>query len=353
MYGQTEDNLSDISVIIPVYNALETMRRCIDSVLNQSIKNYEIVLVDDGSTDGSETICDYYGRQPNITVVHKKNGGLGSARNAGIDAAKGKYICFVDSDDYVRSDYLKSMYKEMKKDGVGIAIAGYTLRRGNFAIDYSPQRSSGMYSGREYYRILLQYARGNSILYFAWNKMFDKSVIVEYGLRFLDRHCAEDMLFNAQYFQHIHKISIVKECEYVYIVGNRNSLSSRRRPGFWDDMNIVYREYTQIYKNRAARVEDNNAINELTLVLLRNAVSNYISNEKFIIRDTVRYIKKCCADKIIRENIRDVRATAPFQKVVKLLVNKKRFFSFALLIKAKSIIKNYLFPMFAIMRKFC
>ena len=91
-----------ISVVIPVYNVKKYLKKCLETVVNQTYSNLEIILVDDGSTDGSEKICDEYATQyNNVSVIHKKNGGLSSARNAGIDVAKGKYIGFIDSDDFV------------------------------------------------------------------------------------------------------------------------------------------------------------------------------------------------------------------------------------------------------------
>ena len=91
-----------VSVIVPVYKVENVLHYCIDSILNQTYKNFELILVDDGSPDNSGKICDEYAKKDNrIKVIYKENGGVSSARNCGIDAAKGKYVCFVDSDDYV------------------------------------------------------------------------------------------------------------------------------------------------------------------------------------------------------------------------------------------------------------
>ena len=99
-----------ISIIVPVYNAEQYLRRCIDSILNQSFTDFELILIDDGSKDKSSDICDEYAaKDSRIKVYHKENGGVSSARNLGLDNANGEWIAFVDSDDFIKEDYLKHM----------------------------------------------------------------------------------------------------------------------------------------------------------------------------------------------------------------------------------------------------
>ena len=103
-----------ISIIVPVYNVRNYIRDCIDSILAQTISTYELLLIDDGSTDGSGSICDEYGKTDDrIRVFHKENGGLSSARNKGLEVAKGGYICFIDSDDTVSADFLEKLYNAL------------------------------------------------------------------------------------------------------------------------------------------------------------------------------------------------------------------------------------------------
>lgn len=101
-----------ISVIVPCYNVMEYLPKCVESILSQTYKNLEIILVDDGSTDSSGKICDGYAAKDNrIKVIHKKNGGLSDARNVALDVMKGEYVTFIDSDDYVANDYVEFLYK--------------------------------------------------------------------------------------------------------------------------------------------------------------------------------------------------------------------------------------------------
>lgn len=122
-----------ISVIVPVYNVEKYLKKCVQSVLDQDFKDFELILVDDGSTDNSGSICDDYAlKDSRIRVIHKKNGGLSDARNKGTDCAKGKYITYVDSDDYISKEYLKTLNNLVEKYSADIAITGIkTFTDGN------------------------------------------------------------------------------------------------------------------------------------------------------------------------------------------------------------------------------
>ena len=103
-----------ISVVIPVYNVEQYLPKCIESIMNQTYKNLEIILVNDGSTDGSQKICEEYKSIDNrIKIINKENGGLSDARNVGIDNSSGNYITFIDSDDYIDDDYVYTLYKSL------------------------------------------------------------------------------------------------------------------------------------------------------------------------------------------------------------------------------------------------
>ena len=115
-----------LSIIVPVYNVEKYLRCCIDSICRQENMNKEIILVNDGSTDGSGAICDDYAKKyPEITVIHKENGGLASARNAGLDAMNGSYVGFIDSDDFIAEDMYATLYKALKDTNSRVACCGW------------------------------------------------------------------------------------------------------------------------------------------------------------------------------------------------------------------------------------
>lgn len=117
-----------ISVIVPIYNVEKYLDRCVKSLINQTYKNIEIILVDDGSPDKCPEMCDYYATEDyRIKVIHKENGGLSDARNVGIEKSTGSYISFVDSDDWVEEDFIEELYNNIKRENADISIIGYTL----------------------------------------------------------------------------------------------------------------------------------------------------------------------------------------------------------------------------------
>lgn len=119
------ENTALLSVVVPVYNVEEYLARCVDSILNQTYRNLEVILVDDGATDSSGSICDdFAAKDSRVRVIHKKNGGLSSARNAGIDMASGEYITFVDSDDWIEADAYEHMLDVMKRYQVKLVCGG-------------------------------------------------------------------------------------------------------------------------------------------------------------------------------------------------------------------------------------
>ena len=123
---QTEnENKITLSIIVPVYNVEKYLEDCVESLLNQTYQNYEIILVDDGSTDTSGQICDEYSGDSRIHVIHKANEGAGAARNTGIEIATGDYITFIDSDDYIAGCYLERMVQTAEQTGSDIVQCGY------------------------------------------------------------------------------------------------------------------------------------------------------------------------------------------------------------------------------------
>ena len=125
-------NIDLISIIIPVYNVEQYLSRCIDSVINQTYKNLEIILIDDGSTDDSGEICDEYALKDNrIKVMHKQNGGVSSARNEGLDISKGNYIGFIDSDDFIEKDMYEFLYDLLTKNNCDISCCNKFIFKDN------------------------------------------------------------------------------------------------------------------------------------------------------------------------------------------------------------------------------
>lgn len=202
-----------ISIIVPIYNAEKQLRRCIDSILNQIYEDYELLLVDDGSTDGSGEICDMYTQKDNrITAFHKKNGGVSSARNIGLDYAKGDWVSFIDSDDYVNNNFLSDFISDVTENDE-LIVQGFTIIKQNseqLTVKYIKD-TCNISEGLD--RLCHQNFPGT-----IWNKLFRKSIINANAIRFNENYkFKEDELFLLEYLNQIQLIKFKDSFNYQYI----------------------------------------------------------------------------------------------------------------------------------------
>ncbi len=165
-----------ISVIVPIYKVEKYLRKCVESVINQSYSNLEIILVDDGSPDKCPVICDEYSKKDNrIIVIHKPNGGLSDARNYGIEKATGKYISFIDSDDYVSYDYIEYLYNNIKRENADISIVlpqTFFKEETNIKVKNKPEKIRVFNSKTALITMLYQKEFDTS----AWGKLYKKDL---------------------------------------------------------------------------------------------------------------------------------------------------------------------------------
>lgn len=206
-----------VSIIIPVYNAENTLKRCVDSVLSQTFSDFELILIDDGSKDASPSIIDDYAQQDSrIVPIHKTNGGVSSARNAGLDVASGEYVTFIDSDDYVTTTFLEDMI--VSNDDIVICGIFYVINFGENKQTKIENLKSIRYTYENTAMFLKEYG-DNIIVRTPWAKLFKKNIIDEYNIRFNSRmRYGEDTLFNLEVFMRSKCICLCPQPEYYYIV---------------------------------------------------------------------------------------------------------------------------------------
>ncbi|WP_404987520.1 glycosyltransferase family 2 protein [Clostridium culturomicium] len=230
-----------VSVIVPVYNAEKYIEKCVNSIRNQSLKDIEIILINDGSIDRSKEIIEGYAKQDNrIVVINKENGGPAAARNKGIKLAKGKYIGFVDSDDYIEPDMYEKLFEVADKDKVQVAMCGYkhinTYKNTNEII--SSNVEFNMIHNKEYIReqIIRTFTKNTNYGYFSlWNKLYDRQWLLSTGILMDEtRDHGEDWWFNINIFMNISSFIAIGEPLYNYIHVNSNSLMVKYREEQFD-----------------------------------------------------------------------------------------------------------------------
>lgn len=209
-----DDNLSLISIIVPVYNVSNYLDNCIKSIINQTYKNIEIILVDDGSTDDSSNICDkYLKKDKRIKVIHKSNGGLSSARNIGIVNSNGEYITFIDSDDYVEKEYVEVLYKNIIKYSSDISIGSHKVIYESGKIIYKSNNLEYSCTPKETLKNMLY---DNGIDVSAWAKLYKRELFK--SIRYPEGRLFEDAATTYKLIDKSKKISVNLKPIYNYTI---------------------------------------------------------------------------------------------------------------------------------------
>ena len=207
-----------ISIIVPCYKAEPYLERCIESIIGQTFEQWELILIDDGSPDKTGEICDAYcSRDKRIKVVHKENGGVSAARNDGIEIAEGEFICFIDPDDYIKSDFLQVLYDEKLKTDAGLIVTGFTEVSTSGEIKVIKPEDH-YYLSTEFKHIFDDELKWRP-MGLVWGKLFCKSIITVNNLRF-DQGISygEDRIFLLNYLMFIDDLTFVEYDGYMYSV---------------------------------------------------------------------------------------------------------------------------------------
>ena len=208
-----------ISIIIPVYNGEKYLRPCIDSILHQTYKHWELLLIDDGSKDTSGAICDEYASDPRISVVHKENGGQASARNQGVAMAKGEYISFVDCDDWLETDMYERMVQTMHSQQAEIIICGYIEEYKSRQKKVHADGEMKVYEASEALKLVLRGKIGS----YLWSMLFRREVVQEL---MPDLNPYEDHATIFKWISHARRVVVLHQAFYHYRQLGSSSLHS-------------------------------------------------------------------------------------------------------------------------------
>lgn len=311
------------SIIVPIYNIEKYLNKCINSVLAQSFYDFELILVDDGSTDSSAKICDKYAKQDSrITVIHKNNGGLVSARKAGVNIARGEYIIHVDGDDWIDSSTLMSINTELCKKSVDIVCFGFIEVSNNERIKKRINLKAGIYNRedmkREIFPYLIEDAKGRYFIHSAWGKAYRRELVKKYQRLVDDDICmSEDAALTVPCINAASTISIMSNCLYYYNCLNNDSITRKRKALTWEWPNQLKRHYMQFdflkvpfFLKQIYRNEVHNLFNV--------AVSQYNKEESY--SEISKSIKEKLNDPIYAVSIREARFSSLMGIVCELAI---------------------------------
>lgn len=241
-------NVSLISIIVPVYNIENYLDRCLKSLLEQTYKNIEIILVDDGSTDGSSEVCNHYREiDKRVVVIHQKNGGVSKARNAGIMAAKGEYIMFVDGDDFVNNQIVEMLYRTVTEKKVKFAFCDLVVR----TLSGEEKRCdipSCVYDKKFINENFFFDNNMKELLWGPYQKLFNADLIKD--IRFSNYALGEDMLFVYRVIQQVDSIAYVNYLGYYYVHREGSAAKSNFSLKNFDYLYAVY-DIAKICKEKA------------------------------------------------------------------------------------------------------
>lgn len=228
-----------ISVIVPIYNVADYLSKCIDSIINQTYRDLEIILVDDGSTDDCPKICDAYKEKDNrIIVIHKENGGLSDARNAGIEIAKGEYISFIDSDDYIDESMYETMLSNLEATDADLCICGFDRVNDNGEVRSTFSYKDSELTRNDAFEMLVQ---GNVYFIISCNKVYKRKIFDDLGFKKGKTH--EDEYIMHHVYGECEKIVTISQPFYYYLV--RESSITGTVKG-----NIKHFDYAESYIDR-------------------------------------------------------------------------------------------------------
>lgn len=273
------------SIILPIYNVSSYLDRCFCSILQQNFSDYEIIAVDDGSTDASFEICRRYEEQyPCITVIHKSNGGLSSARNAGLEIAKGKYVFMIDSDDWIEKDALSQLYMFTKANLPDIVKFNYIKRPSNTKV--SSILKTGLKSKIEIRNKIISIALRHTgqVVLSAWCHIYKNEFLKKYHLRFVSERIigSEDYLFNLQVYSKADSLLVINNYIYNYDL-REGSLTNRYRYNIFEQYNELHKQFELCLGSN--NLLDDQRIKDLAYSYIEKMIGVCMKNECIITND--------------------------------------------------------------------
>ena len=328
---------------MPVYNAEKYVERCIKSILNQTIQNFEIIIVNDGSTDLSPVICDEYAsKDDRIRVIHKENEGVSVARNTALDIAKGKYIEFVDVDDFLDESTLEILYNNAERNNSDVVVFGINklvIRNEKILSFKKVNVKPGVFDLKSF-MIFYDVYMPNAIIGASWNKLYRKSLLDGYNIRY-DENLKnnEDTFFNYLVFEKCDTISVESNVFYNYVDENSNS-ASKKHKNFFEVYKKTYIRAIEFLENTDSLHNNICFQNTYFLNLIVDVLYNIVSHNKRPYKEKISDLRDKINDNIVKEALKNYNSPRVDKKFMFYLMKKNHYILLYIFAKMRERIKR-------------
>ena len=326
------------SVIIPVYNVEKYIDRCLKSVISQNYDDLEIIVIDNGSTDRSGHICETYASQyDNISVYHIENHGVGSARNFGLSKARGEFIYFVDSDDYLVGNLFADFADKLVSDLDLVVFSYYNSFEEDLTEKSRTEKSlpfKGSYDKDGFIKIFKELFLSD-MLYTVWNKIYRREFLLENNLSFEQYELGEDVRFNLDVYRNVNKIYLSQDSYYVYVIGRNGSAMSGYNP---KRLQYQLQELKLVDKLLEDwHLDNSNLDNNVKARILMSNIYN-ITKQKLPVNKKVKLVKEICKKQDIADFIKN--DSSVLNPLIKLLLKCRMYVVLIYLKKMQMVLQH-------------
>ncbi|MFL2079888.1 glycosyltransferase family 2 protein [Marinilactibacillus psychrotolerans] len=346
----------EVSIIMPVYNVSAHLPRAIQSVLNQTKMDFELILVNDGSTDDSGAICDHFAEEEPllIQVIHQKNQGSGMARNAGLRRAKGKYIYFADPDDYFKPTLLADNVRLAEEKQADLVVFGYTRE-----VEGKPEdretllpRQPHFYTQDGFKKHFRNFHHFSP--YSLWNKLYRRQYLREHKIRFTNQKLGQDALFNINVYKEIKDVAFNRKAYYHYVTHDGSAVNRYREDRFEMELNIALR-FKDLVEYWDMRADFNDLLkqefwNPVYLEIANVAHPDCPMTEE----EKVEWIQTICSEENIQKYVikQDRREPNPFRRLLHHRIRKQEYLLAIKLMERRNQSVSKYMKIFTKMKKF-
>jgi len=345
-----------VSIIIPVYNAEKYLDKCLNSILNQTYKDIEVIVVNDGSTDNSGKLCEEYRKKDGrIKVVHQKNSGTSIARNAGIKLSKGKYMEFVDSDDYIEPDMVEKLVEAMTKN-VQLVICGYKSiceNKNKISSKEYTCAKKGKYENHDFMNNFGEIFQDNFINS-PGNKLYVSYLLKRFELRFIEKlNMGEDLLFNIEYLKVCKDINIISDAPYNYLETNQDSLTTIYKDDLFENQQMVFRKIREFliekncYKNSNVKF-----VEKIYLDSITSCFGNlYHRDSRITSQKRKEKICEIINDDSVRTNILSSRKGTMENRLMRFMIKNNFVKGIHKFMEIKTFLRYKIRPLFTLLKR--